>query len=86
MADEAGTFRLSKVEAPAEATLFQWVLFNADGDPIAESVRPMGLATAKKSVSGSKPTLPTAIGTTQPAAFLREPFSLNDGRTIATEG
>ena len=54
MADEAGTFRLSKVEAPAEATLFQWVLFNADGDPIAESVRPMGLATAKKSVEWLK--------------------------------
>ena len=54
MADEAGTFRLSKVEAPAEATLLQWVLFNADGDPIAESVRPMGLATAKKSVEWLK--------------------------------
>jgi len=54
MADEAGTFRLSKIEGPAEATLFQWVLFNADGDPIAESVRPMGLASAKKSVEWLK--------------------------------
>ena len=79
MADEAGTFRLSKVEGPAEATLFQWVLFNADGDPIAESVRPMGLATAKKSVSGSKPTLPTAIGTSLPLAFLIEGFRKHDG-------
>jgi hypothetical protein len=54
MADEAGTFRLSEVEGPASCTLFQWVLFNVDGDPIAESVRPMGLATAKKSVEWLK--------------------------------
>ena len=54
MAVGTGTFRLSKVEGPAEATLFQWVLFDADGDPIAESVRPMGLASAKKSVEWLK--------------------------------
>jgi hypothetical protein len=54
MADEAGTFRLSEVEGPASSTLWQWVLFNADGDPIAESVRPMGLPSAKKSVEWLK--------------------------------
>jgi hypothetical protein len=54
MADETGTFRLSAVEGPASSTLFQWVLFNEDGDPIAESVRPMGLPSAKKSVDWLK--------------------------------
>jgi hypothetical protein len=54
MVDATGSFRLSKVEGPAESTLWKWVLFNADGDPIAESVRPMGLVTAKKSVDWLK--------------------------------
>jgi len=44
-----GQFRLKKVDGPAESTLFTWVLFDADGTPIAQAVQPAGLISAKHS-------------------------------------
>jgi hypothetical protein len=77
-------FRLSEVEGPASSTLFRWVLFNADGDPIAQSVRPLGLASAKKSVEWLKANI-TDYDWNQPAIGLFQPLR-DGGRFDAPEG
>ena len=45
---EAGLFRLSKTEGPAESSLWKWTLFDAEGTPVCQSFQPAGLVATKK--------------------------------------
>jgi hypothetical protein len=71
MAEGTGTFRLSEVEGPREATLFQWSYSMPMATPSLSPSDRWDLQARGSPLSGWRPTLRTAIEPIQPAAFQR---------------